>query len=134
MSQNIGIISQDINFYSFKQEKINEFHSTEFKFQKWISAEEFWRKRNKKNLSLLLIEIELSGMNGLELTKLIKRQYPEIKIILISSNESIEDISEVLSSGAIGYVLQEEVKQLDSIIFTVLSGGGVFLLTLQKGS
>ena len=61
---------------------------------------------NTPNLDIILLDINLPNINGLELTKLISKKYPTIKILILSMYNNAEYIKEVLKEGASGYVLK----------------------------
>lgn len=66
---------------------------------------------------VVLMDIELPGMNGIEGVKRIKAKYPKIDIIMLSVHEDITMIFDALSAGACGYLDKSapEEKILDSI-------------------
>lgn len=55
---------------------------------------------------IVLTDISMPEMDGYELTKRIKRSYPEIKIIALSMSGNIADINKMLDVGISGYVLK----------------------------
>lgn len=55
---------------------------------------------------VILMDLLMPGMGGIEATKLIKAANPEIKILVLTTSTEIEDISEALSAGADGYILK----------------------------
>ncbi|MCM2532973.1 response regulator transcription factor [Neobacillus pocheonensis] len=55
---------------------------------------------------ILLIDIQMPGLNGLEATKIIKEKYPFIKIIILSVSDHIEDLFTAIQYGAQGYLLK----------------------------
>lgn len=55
---------------------------------------------------IILTDISMPKMDGYELTKRIKRSYPEIKIIALSMSGNIADINKMLDVGISGYVLK----------------------------
>lgn len=72
------------------------------------------------SIELILLDINLPNLNGLELTKQIKKKYPQIKILILSMYNNAEYIKEVLKEGASGYVLkntdhEELVQAIQSV-------------------
>jgi DNA-binding NarL/FixJ family response regulator len=57
---------------------------------------------------LVLLDIGLPGLNGIEAARQIRKQAPESKIIFLSQESSWEVVEEALSLGAWGYVLKEK--------------------------
>jgi len=55
---------------------------------------------------ILLVDIGLKDMNGLELTRLLRIQYPDIKILILSMYDNHEYIATSIRAGASGYVLK----------------------------
>lgn len=55
---------------------------------------------------LILMDINMPVMNGLEATKLIKERYPYVKIVMITVSDDIADLFEALKKGAQGYLLK----------------------------
>ncbi len=65
---------------------------------------------------VILMDIELFGINGLEATKIITQKYPNIKVIIHTSFNSDERILAAMSSGASGYCLKNDYSNLNKII------------------
>lgn len=64
----------------------------------------------KVQADVILMDISMPGMNGLEATRLIKAQMPEAKIVILTTSTEDHDLFEAVKSGACGYLL----KSLDS--------------------
>lgn len=73
---------------------------------------------------LLLMDIGLKDMNGLELTRLLGKQYPSLKILMLSMYDNHEYVSESVRSGASGYVLKNAPsREIIAAIEAIISGG-----------
>jgi len=57
---------------------------------------------------LILLDIRLAGLNGIEAARQIKSVSPRSKIIFLSQEHSTEIVREALSTGACGYVVKAE--------------------------
>ncbi|MFC7442705.1 response regulator [Laceyella putida] len=55
---------------------------------------------------MVLMDINMPGLNGLEATRLIKEQYPSIKIVMVTVSDDASDLFEALKKGAQGYLLK----------------------------
>lgn len=55
---------------------------------------------------IVLMDLRLPGMSGLEATRLIKAEFPGIKVVLLTVSQEAEDMFEALRSGANGYLLK----------------------------
>lgn len=56
---------------------------------------------------VVLMDIRMPIMNGVECTRLIKQQYPEIKVLILTTFDDDEYIIDALKNGAIGYLLKD---------------------------
>ncbi|MBD1371862.1 response regulator transcription factor [Hazenella sp. IB182357] len=61
---------------------------------------------------LILMDINMPNMNGLEATRLIKDQLPHIKIIMVTVSDQISDLFEAIKKGAQGYLLKNLNPQI----------------------
>lgn len=78
----------------------------------------------EQTIDVLLLDIYLKDINGLELCSKIAGQYPEIGIIAISGQDEGVVISQMLQNGAKGYVLKNaESFEIIEAVKTVYSGG-----------
>lgn len=76
---------------------------------------------------LLLTDISMPEMSGIELTRVVKKKFPLIKIIAISMHGENEIIKEMLDAGISGYILKNTGKQeLIRALDKVLAGGTFF--------
>jgi DNA-binding NarL/FixJ family response regulator len=56
---------------------------------------------------LILMDINLPGLSGLEATRLIKSELPQTKIVMLTVSDDTEDLFEAIRSGADGYMLKD---------------------------
>ena len=61
----------------------------------------------KQKIDIILMDIHLGELNGIQLTKKIKQQYPSIKVIGLSANDNEADIREMMEAKASGYILKD---------------------------
>lgn len=72
---------------------------------------------------LVLLDISLKGMNGVELIDVIKQQKLTSKILMLTMHNNIEYIAKSLRKGASGYLLKDSaVDELEPAIMQVLKG------------
>ena len=60
----------------------------------------------KNKIDVILMDIMMPTLNGIETTKIIKEHYPEIKILALSMHNDYNYIQEMLEVGASGYILK----------------------------
>ncbi|MBC8059604.1 MAG: response regulator transcription factor [Clostridiaceae bacterium] len=76
--------------------------------------------------NIILMDIMMSGCDGIEGTGIIKEKYPSIKVIMLTTFGDDEKISRALKNGADGYVLKEiDSKELILAIKSVACGLGI---------
>lgn len=63
-------------------------------------------KASELNPDMILMDIAMPEMNGLEATQQIKKLFPNIKILILSQHDNREYIEPLLKAGASGYVLK----------------------------
>ena len=77
----------------------------------------------KQKVDIILMDLGLPYMTGIEATKLIHRKYPDIKIIILTSHENDNEVLSSLASGANAYALKDiDITKLYNLIHTVNEG------------
>ena len=72
---------------------------------------------------LLLCDITMPEMNGLETTMRVVKEFPSVRVIILSMHATEEYVWQALKAGATGYLLKDaEASELDFAIKTVLGG------------
>lgn len=72
---------------------------------------------------LVLMDVRMPGMDGLEATREIKREQPETSILIVTTYESLDYLLAALKAGATGYILKDVPRsQLINAIRRVLDG------------
>ncbi len=73
---------------------------------------------------IILMDISLQDLNGLEVTRQVKAAYPDIKVIILSMYASEEYVLQALQTGASGYLLKDaRLGELEMAIRAVANGG-----------
>jgi DNA-binding NarL/FixJ family response regulator len=75
---------------------------------------------------LLLVDISLRDMNGLELTRVLRAQYPSLKVLVLSMYDNYEYVSESVRAGASGYVLKNSPSREIIAAIEAIASGGTF--------
>ncbi len=84
---------------------------------------------------LLLLDINLNGINGLEMGKKLKEDYPKLKIIMLTMYEHAVFLKQSKDFGMDGYLLKDsEPHVLINGINTVLGGGKYFLEIVERAN
>ena len=73
--------------------------------------------------NVILLDINMPNMSGIEALKIIKRDFPKTKVIMLTIHEDAEYLIETINIGAEGYVLKDaDVSSLIKAILKVNSG------------
>ncbi len=120
----IAIVDDNTFLQKAIQEKLAFFNQIETKFTA-IEGQDLLRKLEKNhNIDLILMDIEMPKMNGIEATELVKNKFPHIKIIMLTVFDNDENIFKAIKAGADGYFLKEvNPQELFNGIQDTLSGG-----------
>lgn len=106
------------------KEKISFFNDLTFKYYGLNGNDIINQIKLDHNLDLILMDIQMPEMNGIEATEIIKLKYPHVKIIMLTISDSDEDIFNAIKAGADGYLLKEtNAQELHDGILDVISGG-----------
>ncbi|RME48298.1 MAG: DNA-binding response regulator [Chloroflexi bacterium] len=76
---------------------------------------------------VILMDIGMPGMNGLEATERIKQQFPDIQVLLLTVHDDEEYLFRALKVGASGYVLKEAETTELMMAIDVAHRGEMFL-------
>jgi DNA-binding NarL/FixJ family response regulator len=74
------------------------------------SAEEALEKIVRFPPHVIIVDIQLPGMNGIELIKRVKADYPEIEAITLTVFDDEQFAKQAIKAGAIGYVIKDAAK------------------------
>lgn len=73
---------------------------------------------------VVIMDVTMAGLNGIEATRLIAAEFPEVKVIALSIHSQRRFIADMLSAGAAGYILKECLfDELVQAIQAVAAGG-----------
>jgi two-component system, NarL family, response regulator LiaR len=76
---------------------------------------------------IILMDVMMPEQNGIEATRAIHEQYPNIKVLALSSFQDEEGVRAMLQAGAVGYVLKtSSIDDLAHTIRAAHSGKSVF--------
>ena len=76
---------------------------------------------------LVMMDIGMPDINGLEATAKIKALFPDVRVIIVSMYCSEEDVLQALRSGASGYLLKNSAPTEIALAIDAVMSGGVYL-------
>lgn len=87
-------------------------------------CQELESKIEKSQPDVILMDIQMPGINGIEAVKIVKKKFPRINVLMQTAFENDENVFEAICAGAHGYMLKNTapVKILD-FIMDVYQGG-----------
>ncbi len=90
----------------------------------WGSAEKAISELPQKEPDVVLMDINLPGMNGVEATKKLKPLLPNTQFVILTVYEDTDHIYSALAAGASGYLLKETPREELLIALQEVYGGG----------
>ena len=126
MQKIIKTVIVDDNTFLIKaiQEKLSFFDDIQIKFSALDGSDLLTKISNNHNIDVILMDIDMPILNGIEATEIIKNKYPHIKVIMLTVFDNDENIFNAIKAGADGYLLKEvEPKTLYEGIIDTLNGG-----------
>ncbi len=76
---------------------------------------------------LMLVDVGMRGMNGIELATRLRERHPRIRVLMLSMYDNREYVLSAIRAGARGYVLKESpTEEIIAAIIAVQAGGNYF--------
>ncbi len=98
-----------------------------------VSGNEALESIEEMNPDVVLLDINLPDKNGVELTAILKRDYPDIKVLILTMHSMDEYFMAAIREGADGYLLKDAPSvQVVEAIRTVAKGESVIDPSLTK--
>ena len=91
------------------------------------SGQEVLDSLKTESVDIILMDVRMPNMSGVDCTRIVKKEYPNIKVIILTTFDDDEYIYDALKYGASGYLLKGcSLEELSVAIHNVLSGGACF--------
>ena len=82
---------------------------------------------------LLLLDLELPGIDGIEVTRRVKRRAPQVEVLILTSFDNEQKVYEAIQAGASGYLVKRVgPEKIRSGIKEVMDGGTVIEAVIAK--
>jgi DNA-binding NarL/FixJ family response regulator len=82
---------------------------------------------------IVLMDITMPGLNGLEATRQIKKRFPEVKVLILTVHSDEEYIRQILRAGASGYLVKQAAPhELISAIEAIQRGESYLSPSVSK--
>jgi DNA-binding NarL/FixJ family response regulator len=84
------------------------------------------------NADVILMDIDMPGLNGIEALKKIRQQNQEVHVIMLTVFEDENNIFDAICAGANGYLLKKNFDQVPAAIHDVMAGGAPMTSSIAK--
>lgn len=78
---------------------------------------------SKEELDLVLMDISMPVMDGIETTRIVKEKYPNLKVLMLSMHDDLSYTKDAINAGADGFLLKNTGKEeFQKSIFELMDG------------
>ncbi|HET8838167.1 MAG TPA: response regulator transcription factor [Flavobacteriaceae bacterium] len=120
----IAIVDDNTFLINAIREKLSFFENILVKHTSLNGSELLTKLEENHCLDIILLDIEMPVLNGIETTQIVKQKYPHIKIIMLTAFDNDEYIFNAIKAGADGYLLKEtDPKELYEGLQNTMNGG-----------
>jgi DNA-binding NarL/FixJ family response regulator len=123
--------------HPFMREMLREFIGNEADLEVCDEAgegDEALGKIEKSLPDVVLIDVSLPGMSGLELVGLLHGRFPDLPCAMLSGHGERSYVDQALAAGARGYILKDNPDVLPGAIRQIVSGEPFLSVSLEKHS
>ena len=106
MNIKIAIADDNTFLISAVKEKLSFFVDLKVKYVRMTGSDLLEKLEDNHKIDVILMDIEIPVLDGIETTEIVKQKYPNIKIILITVFDNDENIFNAIKAGADGYLLK----------------------------
>lgn len=124
MNIKVAIVDDNSFLITAIKEKLSFFEDLTVKHSSLNGSELLTKLEDNHNIDVILMDIEMPVLNGIEATQIVKQKYPQIKIIMLTAFDNDENIFNAIKAGADGYLLKEiNPEDLHNGIQETMNGG-----------
>lgn len=124
MNLKIAIVDDNSFLIHAVKEKLSFFDDISVRHTSLNGSELLTKLQDNHNIDVILMDIEMPVLDGIETTQMVKQKYPQIKIIMLTAFDNDENIFKAIKAGADGYLLKEiNPEELHNGIHETLNGG-----------
>ncbi|MDF7826500.1 response regulator transcription factor [Pontiellaceae bacterium B12227] len=119
----VSIVDDDSDMRDLIQKKLHK--SSRYQcIGSYEDPEEALRKIPEENPDIVLMDINMQEVNGIECVRRLKRKLPETHFVMLTVYDDTNHIFQALSAGAIGYLLKRSISEkLISSLDETIKGG-----------
>jgi DNA-binding NarL/FixJ family response regulator len=122
----IYIVEDQINILRTQTKLLNKYDEIEIVGYS-LNAKNALKDIEKLKPDIILMDLGLPDINGVDLTEMVKNKFPDIEILIFTIFEEEEKVVKAIQSGANGYILKG--APVDKIVYAIKSihKGGSFI-------
>lgn len=120
----IGIVDDHTLFRAGLARLVNSFNECQVIFQAGNGQELLDKLSEHNDIELILLDLKMPVMGGLEVLEKLKPNYKDIKVLVISMHDDIPFVVQAMKKGANGYILKDiDADELNTAIMKVMELG-----------
>ncbi len=120
----IGLVDDNVFMLKSIEEKLSLFDDLFVKSTHHGASKLLENLEEDSHYNLILMDIEMPGLNGVETTSIVKKKYPQIKVVMLTVFDNDENIFNAIKAGADGYLLKDvNPDTLHKGIIDTMNGG-----------
>ena len=132
MGTTLALVDDQPKLLHTLQEKLAHFEEVEVILTAY-SGEELLAKLVHRQPQVILMDIEMQGMDGIRTTAEVTRLYPHVRVLMLSVFDQDEKVFEAICAGASGYLLKDErPSRLVNSIEDVIKNGAPMSSTVAR--
>ena len=98
------------------------------------NGEEAVHEVGERRPDLLLLDVAMPGMSGLDALAVITARFPAVRVIILSMHDSEEHVLRALKLGAVGFMLKSSAPEELAQAIQVVREGGTWLSAAVSGT
>jgi DNA-binding NarL/FixJ family response regulator len=124
MTIRVAIVDDNSFLIANIKEKLSFFEDIVIKFTAINGSDALSKLQDNHQIDVVLMDIEMPVLNGIEATEIIKHKYPHLKVVILTVFDNDENIFNAIKAGADGYLLKDvDPETLHSGLIETLNGG-----------
>jgi two-component system, NarL family, response regulator NreC len=90
-------------------------------------GETAWQQINASRPDVVIMDISMPTMNGIQATERLKQVCPEVKVLVLSVHDDTSYLRQMLAVGAAGYILKHTAAEALIQAIRIVAAGGIYL-------